>query len=62
MATSLVTGRIGEKAMAKIRSRLMALSSGDGRQAERARIERSVADSVRRQKNITRALADTSDV
>jgi hypothetical protein len=52
-----VTGRIAEKAAAKIRLRIKALSSGDGRQAERARLERALAESERRQKNVARALA-----
>ncbi len=57
MAMSLVTGRIAEKAVAKIRSRMKALSSGDGRQAERARLERALGESERRQRNLARALA-----
>lgn len=57
MAMSLVTGRIAEKAVAKIRARMKALSSGDARQVERTRIERALADSERRQKNLARALA-----
>jgi hypothetical protein len=45
--------------MTRVRTRLAVLTSTSGRGDERARIERAIAESERKQKNLARALATT---
>jgi site-specific DNA recombinase len=61
IAASLITGKVAERAVAKVRERLTTLTSTSGRADERARIERAIAESERKQKNLARALATTDD-
>jgi hypothetical protein len=50
-------GEIAKLAMAKLRERVDAITRADGRDVERERLRKAIADSERRQKNLTRALA-----
>jgi len=59
LAASLVTGKVAELAVARIRERLAILTSTSARADERTRIECAVAESERRQRNLARALAVT---
>jgi len=62
IAASCMTGRIAALAVEKIRKRMTAMASSDGREAERKRVARELAGAEQEKTNLARAIAKRGDL